>query len=142
MIKQISAGGIVLNKSGKKVIVVHQGGVSWSLPKGHVEKNETFEETAKREIFEETGVMDLKLIRKFRSYERYKISKDGKGETKTEFKELHFFLFQTNVIKLKPGEDITWEARWVDIDKVADLLTHPKDKDFFRRVFNKLHFDL
>ena len=55
------AGGIVINKN-KEVAVVNQNHDSWSLPKGHIDPGESNLETAKREIYEETGIIDLKLI--------------------------------------------------------------------------------
>ena len=54
--KTITAGGIIVNEY-KEVVIVNQNHDSWSLPKGHVEDNETFLETAKREIYEETGLI-------------------------------------------------------------------------------------
>ena len=49
------AGGIVINNK-KEVVVVNQNHDSWSLPKGHVDKGEDKLTTAKREIFEESGI--------------------------------------------------------------------------------------
>ena len=49
--KTITAGGIIINEY-KEVVIVNQNHDSWSLPKGHVEDNDTFLETAKREIYE------------------------------------------------------------------------------------------
>jgi len=71
------------------------------------------------------------------SYERYRIGKDG-GEDKTELKKIFIFLFKTDQLALKPIDPENPEARWVDKDKVADLLSHPKDKEFFVNIFPKL----
>ena len=43
----------------------------WGFAKGHVEVGETEIETAKREIFEETGIQDLKFIPGFKRLEKY-----------------------------------------------------------------------
>ena len=43
----------------------------WGFAKGHVETGETEEETAKREIFEETGLRELKFIPGFKKLEKY-----------------------------------------------------------------------
>ena len=51
MIKKTrSAGGVVVNDYGK-ILVVNQRGTSWSLPKGHIEENESEVEAAKRETY-------------------------------------------------------------------------------------------
>jgi len=127
-----SAGGVVLNRKGQ-VLVVNQRGRSWSLPKGHLEEGEEVLAAARREIYEESGLKDLKLVRLLGSYERMRIGKQG-GEDGAELKKLTFFLFEADGEVLKPIDPDNPEARWVDRDKVADLLTHPKDREFFEGV--------
>jgi len=48
------------------------------------------------------------------------------------------FLFETIEEKLKPIDPTNPEARWVEKDKVADLLTHKKDKEFFLSVLGEI----
>jgi 8-oxo-dGTP pyrophosphatase MutT (NUDIX family) len=62
MKKTHGAGGVVTNNEGK-VLVVSQHGTSWSLPKGHINPGENALVAAKREIYEESGIRDLELIR-------------------------------------------------------------------------------
>ncbi len=51
-----SAGGVLTNKQENKVLLVYkETSNEWLLPKGRIEENETIEQTAEREIFEETG---------------------------------------------------------------------------------------
>lgn len=127
-----SAGGIVINNDDLVLVVKHKGG-AWTLPKGHIEDGEDELDAAKREIYEESGIRDLELIKRLGDYQRYKLAKDG-GEDKTESKTIIMFLFKTPENVLKPIDPKNPEARWVDKDKVADLLTHPKDKEFFLRI--------
>lgn len=51
----VCAGGIIYDVSTRKILVV-QGRVKWSLPKGHREPGEEPHETAMREIYEETSM--------------------------------------------------------------------------------------
>jgi ADP-ribose pyrophosphatase YjhB (NUDIX family) len=132
MKKTRSAGGVVTNDAGE-VLVVSQRGRSWSLPKGHIDPGEDALAAAKREIYEESGIRDLELIRELGTYERHKISRDG-GEDRSERKVITMFLFRTSEKTLKPVDPDNPEARWVEKSKVAPLLTHEKDRDFFRRV--------
>lgn len=134
-----SAGGVVVNKKGE-VLVVNQRGVAWSLPKGHIDPGEDAIKTAKREINEESGIAEseLKLIKKLGKYQRYKISKDGTGEDKSELKEIEMFLFTTEQMSLKPIDKHNPEARWVSKNKVAALLTHHKDKEFYESVAGEI----
>ncbi|HEY9584861.1 MAG TPA: NUDIX domain-containing protein [Candidatus Paceibacterota bacterium] len=128
-----SAGGVVVNPEGK-VLVVNQNGDSWSLPKGHIDDGETALQAAKREVAEESGVKDLILVKSLLTYERFRIGLRG-GDDKSEMKEIEMFLFRTNYVgDLKPSDPNNPEARWVEKEQVADLLTHPKDKEFFQKV--------
>ena len=122
----------MLNAKGQ-VLVVNQNGNSWSLPKGHIDQGEKPLDAAKREIYEESGVNTLEYIKDLGSYTRYKISLSG-GDDPSELKKIHLFLFKTDRKILKPIDPQNPEARWVEKEKVEELLTHPKDKKFFRKV--------
>jgi len=132
MKKTHSAGGVVTNSEGK-VLVVSQHGTSWSLPKGHIDPGENALVAARREIYEESGIRDLELIRELGTYERHRIGVDG-GDDRSEFKVITMFLFRTSEKSLRPVDPDNPEARWVEKSKVALLLTHEKDKEFFQRV--------
>jgi len=132
MRKTRSAGGVVVNADGE-VLVVSQRGKSWSLPKGHIDPGESALEAARREIYEESGIRDLELIGELGTYERRKIGVNG-GEDPSELKAITMFLFRTGERFLQPVDPDNPEARWVERSKVAALLTHQRDKDFFRAV--------
>ena len=55
-----AAGGFVVNKENEVLMMFRRG--KWDLPKGKMDKNETFEECAVRETEEETGLKNIKLI--------------------------------------------------------------------------------
>jgi 8-oxo-dGTP pyrophosphatase MutT (NUDIX family) len=128
-----TAGGIVLNSQGL-VLVVNQNGTSWSLPKGHIEEGEDKLSAARREIYEESGITDLILVRELGTYQRYKIGVDG-SDDRSELKTIHLFLFTTNQNELSPVDPDNPEARWVEKEEVAELLTHPKDRAFFSQHY-------
>tara|TARA_B100001123_G_C14656061_1_gene767629 strand:- start:154 stop:582 length:429 start_codon:yes stop_codon:yes gene_type:complete len=124
-----SAGGIVLNRD-KKVIIVNQNYDSWSLPKGHIDPGESAYDAAIREIYEESGIKQLKLITNLGYYERFKIGLDGNDDT-TELKRIHIFLFSTLENVLKPLDPMNPEARWCTFNEAVSLLTHKADQDYF-----------
>ncbi len=132
MKKTCSAGGVVTKDEGN-VLVVSQRGTSWSLPKGHVDPGESALAAARREIYEESGIRDLELIRELGSYERYRIGVDG-GDDRSELKVITMFLFRTSETVLRPVDADNPEACWVERAKVAPLLTHEGDKQFFLGV--------
>lgn len=57
-----AGGGLVYNKQGE-VLFIFRGG-KWDLPKGGMDKGEDMEDTAIREVEEETGVNKLKITNK------------------------------------------------------------------------------
>ena len=126
------AGGVVINKKGE-VAVVNQNNNSWSLPKGHIDPGEDPLTAAKREINEECGIADLTFIKELGYYLR-----PSYGEDDSATKLRIVYLFTTDQKELKPTDPENPEARFVPKSQVADLLTHPKDKNFFLEILNEL----
>ncbi len=56
----VAGGGKVYNEEGKVLFIFRNN--KWDLPKGRVEKNESIEEGAIREVEEETGVEGLQIV--------------------------------------------------------------------------------
>src|SRR5690606_9465193 len=54
-----AAGGLVYNEKNELLLILRQG--KWDLPKGKVDKGETVEEGAVREVMEECGINGLDL---------------------------------------------------------------------------------
>lgn len=127
-----TAAGVVINRAGE-ILVVNQGGVHWSLPKGHIEPGEDAIAAARREIAEEAGVDDLIFVKELGSYERFRMNWDG-TDNLDEYKEIVVFLFRTDQMELAPRDPDNPFAKWVVCSSVVDVLTHPKDKAFFASI--------
>lgn len=107
-----AGGGLVYNKAGEALFIFRNG--KWDLPKGGMEKGEDIEETALREVEEETGVTGLKIVQKlqktyhvFKRNGTYKLKITHWFEMKTSFSGM--LVGQANegiekVAWLKPGE--------------------------------------
>ena len=131
-----SAGGVVMNSEGQ-VLVVSQRGVAWTLPKGHLENQEDQIHAAKREIYEETGIKHLELIKKLGTHKRPKLDSENK-DNKEEMKIITIFLFKTEDEILKSHDKDNPVAEWLHVDEVEPMLTHPKDKAFFRKIKDEI----
>ena len=86
----VAGGGKVYNAKGEVLFIYRNN--KWDLPKGKAEKKETIEETAIREVTEETGVKGLEITRPlettyhiFKRNGRYKIKITYWFEMKTDF---------------------------------------------------------
>ncbi len=114
-------------------MVVNQNGNSWSLPKGHIEPGEDEVAAAIREVYEEAGIKEVRVIKKLGQYERYRIGL-SEIEDKAILKSITIYLMTTNEVDLQPLDPHNPEARWVKPDEVESLLTNPKDKAFYAGV--------
>ncbi|MDP5096240.1 NUDIX hydrolase [Flavobacterium sp.] len=107
-----AGGGLVYNAKGEVLFIFRNG--KWDLPKGGTEKNETIEETAMREVEEETGVNGLSIKEKLqKTYHIFK--RNGRYKLKIT----QWFEMQTNF------EGITEGQAEEGIERVEWI--HPKD---------------
>lgn len=64
VVKEPTAGGIVWRrnkKGGIEILLIQDAKDRWTIPKGHIEENETAKQTAEREIQEETGLEKMEM---------------------------------------------------------------------------------
>lgn len=86
-----AAGGLVLNDKDE-FLFIYRGG-KWDLPKGRVEKGESIEETAIREVEEECGIFNLQLVKPLLTTYHIYFQKENK------LKETYWFLMHSNYDK-------------------------------------------
>lgn len=116
MIDEKSCGAIVI-EDNKVLLIKQKNNYAFGFPKGHGEPGETEQETAIREVKEETGV-DIKII----SNQRFSMSYVHSGNVK---KEIVFFLaipVSKNNQQIQEEEIV--DLQWVDIDDVESLLVY------------------
>lgn len=95
----------------------------WTFPKGNIEKNETIEETAVRELKEETGYT-IKIIKKLPNvYYEWE-----KGKVRQ-----HMFLAQVIDGHLTP-EFKSDRLKWFSIDEAVEKLTHKNLKNYLKSI--------
>ena len=80
-----SAGAIIFRKENNNFfyLLLHYPSSAkapkeyWDFPKGHIEKGEDEIKTVKREVEEETGLKDIKIIEGFREWIKYFFKFEG-----------------------------------------------------------------
>lgn len=122
-----SAGGIVHRRRGGSVEIVvgrrrRERGATWTLPKGTPAAGETTEETALREVGEETG-LEVRITAPFDSI-HYTFVQDGTRIHKT----VHYFLMEPTGGDLARHDHEFDEVRWIRLRDADSMLTFPTER--------------
>jgi 8-oxo-dGTP diphosphatase len=113
-----AAGGVVVDEEGRLLLVHRPEYDDWSLPKGKLDKGESFEEAALREVEEETGVR-CELVRSLPDV-RYSV----RGKPKV----VRYWLMRVvSDSGFEPNSEVD-EVRWVSPEEALGLLTYDRDK--------------
>lgn len=111
-----AAGGVVNNPDGETLFIRRLG--KWDLPKGKMEKGESREESAVREIEEETGLRDVELVRFINTTFHIYVERNGDKVLKcTHWFEMNFSGEDTS--KPQTEEGIT-EVAWKNTAQIED----------------------
>ena len=133
-----SAGGIVVRfESGSPWLVVgsrrrERDGRTWTLPKGTPVPGESREETAIREVEEETGLR-VRINEPFDSIE-YTFVQSGRRIHKT----VHYFLMEPVGGDLARHDHEFDEVRWIPFASAATMLTFETERDLVARAAQRL----
>ncbi|TMM56084.1 NUDIX domain-containing protein [Maribacter algarum] len=114
---EVAAGGVVTNKEGKVLFIYRND--KWDLPKGKLDKGETVEECALREVEEETGVKKLK-IENFLQTTYHVFKRNGTYK----LKEVHWYAMKTSYkgkLKGQKNEGIE-RVKWKGPKKIEKAL--------------------
>ena len=112
-----AGGGLVFNKKGDVLFILRNG--KWDLPKGGIERGEEIEDTAMREVEEETGVDKLAITRKLqKTYHIFK--RNGKYKLKVT----HWFEMQTTFdgIPFPQANEGIEKAVWLNPEQIKEAL--------------------
>ena len=128
---ETSAGGLVIDNIDRpreeQVAALigrvdRRGRMLWSLPKGHIELGETAEETAIREVAEETGIQGSVLAALGRI--DYWFVTDGRRVHKT----VHHYLMRFSGGELSDEDVEVAEVAWVPIPELPSRLAYADER--------------
>ncbi len=130
----VSAGGVVLRHGadGPEILLGRRrrerDGMTWSLPKGTPEPGETLEETALREVTEETG-LSVAIVAPIGPIE-YRFVQSGTRIHKT----VHYWLMEVTGGDLGSHDHEFDEVRWVALTEATRLMTFPTERAIVERA--------
>ncbi len=123
--REFSAGG-VLFKDGEVLLIKNPSG-KWTFPKGNIEEGEKPEETAVREVEEETGIRG-KIVDYIGEVSYWYYLKGLRV-----FKKVKYYLMEYEGGELKPSWEVE-SADFVPVEKAKELLKYKGDKEIFSKA--------
>ena len=125
-----SAGAIVFRRNKKvKYLLIQYGLGHWEFPRGLIEKGESLENTARREIKEEVGIEDIRFISGFKEWIKFFFKLKGKNIMKIAT----FLLAETKTEKVK----LSYEHKdyaWLDYQEALNRLTFENSKEVLKKA--------
>ena len=139
--------GIILLNQHNKIFVakrIDNPKNFWQMPQGGIDEGEDFLKAAKRELFEETSIKSVNILKEiegFTSYELpdYLLGIIWKGKFKGQKQKWFIMRFIGNEkeinIKTKKPEFLEW--KWINVDNLTNVVVH-----FKLGVYQKLQKEL
>ena len=135
-------GIVVLNKNNKIFVAkrIDNPKDFWQMPQGGVDQNESYLDAAYRELYEETNIKEIELIKEveeFTTYELpdYLLGIIWKGKFKGQKQKWFIMRFVGNEdeinIKTKKPEFLDW--KWIDVNEITKKVV-----DFKYEVYKKV----
>lgn len=131
---EVSAGGLVVDLASATTSAAligkrdRRGRLLWSLPKGHLEAEETAEQAAVREIAEETGIRG-EILGSLGSIDYWFVA-DGRRIHKT----VHHFLLRATGGALSDDDVEVSEVAWVPFTELTQRLAYPDERTLMDRA--------
>jgi len=134
--RAFSAGGILFRDAsrGRELLLGRRrrerDGATWSLPKGTPDDGETTEQTALREVREETG-LDVRILDSVGDI-HYRFVRDGRRIEKT----VHYFLMEVTGGDLERHDHEFEELRWFDVAEAETVMSFATERDIVARALS------
>ncbi len=132
---QVSAGGAAFREQGTtvEVALISVGNPPrWQLPKGLVDRGETPEVTALREVREEAGI-EATILEKIETVEYWYQAK-VEGRRVRYHKFVHFFLMLYVAGNVTDHDHEVSEARWVEIGAALELIAFKSERGVLEKA--------
>jgi mutator protein MutT len=132
-VDETSAGGLVVDADRRHAVLIgrldRHGRLLWSLPKGHIEDGETVEQTAVREVKEETGIT-ARVLTSLGTIDYWFVA-----ERRRVHKTVHHFLLEAIGGELSDEDVEVTEVAWVPVTDLESRLAYTDERALVRKAF-------
>jgi 8-oxo-dGTP pyrophosphatase MutT (NUDIX family) len=137
-VRKYTAGGVVFRRRNDdiEILMIQDLLGRWTIPKGHVEAGESIEQTALREVTEETGLTELKLGEKLDKLHFF-----YRKEGKLIFMTTYVFLMEAlgDSDDVIPGDSVgIVDTKWFPQEEALRLIEYRDTERLFRLGLSKL----
>ena len=132
--RAVSCGGVVLRRgdAGLELLLGRRQredhSAAWSLPKGTPTEDESVEQTALREVAEETG-LEVRILSEVGPIEYYFMQRGTRIH-----KTVHYFLMEAIGGDTSQHDHEFDEVRWVPIEEARSLMSYPTERDIVEQA--------
>jgi len=144
---RIGVGIIVLNKNNQVFVGKRKDnpGDKWQMPQGGVDENESFITAMKRELFEETGIKNIEIIKQLEKMYQYNLPENlvgiiWKGKYSGQKQKWFITKFKGNDSEINLGnatpEFIEW--KWINPNMLPNVIVNFK-KDLYLDLLKEIN---
>lgn len=125
-----SAGAVVFRRNKKiKYLIIQYGRGHWGFPRGIIEKGESFQDAAQREIEEEVGIKDIEFTPGFKEWIKFFYKHEGKNIMKIAT----FLLAETRSREVKLSFEHK-DYKWLEYDGAHEKLTFKNSREILKKA--------